>query len=72
MYKFIENINKDDYTAFYLKNKACFMQSYEWGQFNKISRNQTPHYVGLMKDKEIVCAALLLEKKGIFNLRTSI
>lgn len=68
MYQFIENIDKDKYTDFYLKNNACFMQSYEWGQFNKISRNQTPHYVGLMKNKQIVCEALLLEKKGVFNL----
>lgn len=68
MYEFIENISEKDYTEFYLKNKACFMQSYEWGQFNKISRNQTPHYVGLKKNKKIVCEALLLEKKGVFNL----
>ena len=68
MYKFVENIEKDEYIDFYLKNNACFMQSYEWGQFNKISRNQTPHYVGIIKDKELVCATLLLEKKGIFNL----
>ena len=68
MYEFIENIEKEKYINFYLENNACFMQSYEWGQFNKISRNQVPHYVGLMKDKKIVCETLLLEKKGICNL----
>lgn len=68
MYQFIENIDKNKYIEFYLKNKACFMQSYEWGQFNKISRNQIPHYVGLTKNNKIVCEALLLEKKGILNL----
>ena len=45
MYQFIENIDKDKYTAFYSKNNACFMQSYEWGQFNKISRNVNSHFI---------------------------
>lgn len=68
MYQFIKNIDKQKYMSFYSKNNASFMQSYEWGEFNKISRNQIPHYVGLTDGKNIVCEALLLQKKGMFGL----
>lgn len=63
MYQFVSDIKKDEYKKFYIDNNACFMQSYEWGEFNKVSRNQIPHYVGLKKDGNIICEALLLEKR---------
>ena len=63
MYEFIDNIAEKEYMNFFHKNNASFMQSYNWGQFNRSARNQIPHYVGLKKNNKIVCEALLLEKK---------
>lgn len=60
-------IDKEQYKDFYSKNAQSFMQSYEWGEFNKIGRNQIPHYVGLIEDGKVLCEALLLEKR-MFNL----
>lgn len=63
--KFIYDIDKDRYNEFVLNNKKShFLQSYEWGQFAKLEKNLTPHYVGLVdKSNNLVSAALLLEKK---------
>lgn len=63
--KFIENVEKNRYEKF-VKNhkKSHFLQSYAWGEFAKKSKNLTPYYVGLEdKKKNLVAAALLLEKK---------
>lgn len=62
---FIENIKKEKYENF-VKNhpKSHFLQSYAWGQFAKKEKNLIPHYVGLENEKkELLAAALLLEKK---------
>jgi len=46
------------------KTKSHFLQSLSWGEFAKIKKNLTPHYLGLVNEKdEIVAATLLLEKK---------
>lgn len=66
--KFNNNISKEKYEQFYLENNGHFMQSYAWGQFNIKGRNQIPHYVGLEENNKILCAALLLEKKGPLGL----
>lgn len=60
---FIENIDKERYVTFYHEQHASFMQSYEWGIFNIESRHQIPHYVGMEENGNILCEALLLEKK---------
>jgi len=51
------------------KTKSHFLQSLSWGEFAKIKKNLTPHYLGLVNEKdEIVAATLLLEKKLPLNL----
>lgn len=62
------NISKERYEKFYLENKGHFMQSYAWGQSNIKGRGQNPHYVGLEQNGNILCEALLLEKKGPMGL----
>ncbi len=42
------------------------MQSYDFGQIRK-EKHFIPHYVGLKENNQLVCAALLLEKKLIMN-----
>lgn len=65
---FNDHIEKETYQAFCKKMNSDFMQSYEWGQFQIKGRGQIPHYVGLENDKkELVCATLLLERKGPFG-----
>lgn len=66
--KFNSNITKEKYQQFYLENNGHFMQSYPWGQFNIKGRGQIPHYVGLEENDNILCEALLLEKKGPLGL----
>ena len=63
--KFICDIDKKKYNEFVLNNKKShFLQSYEWGEFARIEKNLTPHYVGLVDESNnLVCTALLLEKK---------
>ncbi len=66
---FIENIKKERYEKFVIGHKKShFLQSYAWGQFAKKEKKLIPHYVGLENDKkELVAAALLLEKKLPFG-----
>lgn len=62
---FIENIDKAKYEKF-VKNhpKSHFLQSYAWGNFAKLEKNLTPHYVGLVdENNNLQATALLLEKK---------
>lgn len=68
MHKFVTNLKREEYSNFFKKSKACFMQSYEWGIFCKHSKNQEPHYVGIKDGDKIICEALLLEKKGPLGL----
>lgn len=63
--KFINNLTKTQYQELYQKYPAAnFMQTYEWGQVIKNTRNQVPMYVGLEDDNgELLAGALLLKKK---------
>ena len=66
--EFIEDIEKDEYEKFVLKNnKSHFLQSYDWGVFSKKNKNVTPYYVGLKDKNKLVATALLLERKLILN-----
>ncbi len=67
----LKNIEKEEFDKFVKnhKTKSHFLQSLSWGEFSKIKKNLTPHYLGLVNDKEeIVAATLLLEKKLPLNL----
>ncbi len=63
--KFITDIDKNKFEEFVTNNiKSHFLQSYKWGEFSKLKKNLIPHYVGMVNENdELVCAALLLEKK---------
>lgn len=64
--KFIVDIDKKKYEKFVSNHplKSHFLQSYAWGEFARASKNQTPHYVGMIDDKKnLVATALLLERK---------
>lgn len=61
--EFVTNIEEKEYEKFVSNNnKSHFMQSYYWGEVMK-NKKFTPHYVGLKEDGELICTALLLEKK---------
>lgn len=65
--EFINNLSKEEYEEFVSHNKDHhFMQSYDFGQIRR-EKNFIPHYVGLKENNQLVCAALLLEKKLIMN-----
>ena len=67
--EFVKNIEKDEYNKFVSNHrKSHFLQSYEWGEFAKLEKNLTPHYVGLKDKGKLVCASLLLEKHLPLNL----
>ena len=67
----LNNIEKEKFDEFVVshKTKSHFLQSLSWGEFAKIKKNLTPHYLGLINDNnEIVAATLLLEKKLPMNM----
>lgn len=68
--KFIEDIKEKDYRKFFNKTKnAHFLQSFEWGQVQKETRNQIPCYVGVIDDNNnLMAVALLLKKKTPLNM----
>ena len=62
----LKNIEKDKFDKYVEnhKEKSHFLQSLAWGEFAKIKKNLTPHYLGLVDENdEILGATLLLEKK---------
>lgn len=63
--RFITEVEEKEYREFTQNHpKSHFLQSYEWGQFCRRVKNQTPHYVGMKDDNEhLVATALILEKK---------
>ncbi|MBQ3307486.1 MAG: peptidoglycan bridge formation glycyltransferase FemA/FemB family protein [Bacilli bacterium] len=66
----LENIEKERFDKYVEnhKTKSHFLQSLSWGEFCKIQKKQTPHYLGLVDEKNnIVAATLLLEKKLPLN-----
>lgn len=68
-YKFIENINKEEYEDFVENHptKSHFMQSYYFGQINR-TKGFIPHYVGMKEKGKIVATALLLQKNIYKNI----
>ena len=66
---FLKAVEKKRYDTFVANHseKSHFMQSVAWGELNALERSMTPHYVGMEdKDKNLVAAALLLERKPFF------
>ena len=63
--KFLEDVAKEKYQSFTSNHeKSHFLQSYEWGEFCKKIKGQTPHYVGMTDDNgQLVATALILERK---------
>jgi len=64
--KFVEKVDKAEFDSFVASHpqKAHFMQSSGWGEFNKVERDLTPYYVGLIDEEEnLIAAALLLKRK---------
>ena len=62
----LTNIEKEKYDEFVAthKKKSHFLQSLSWGELALAKKNLTPHYLGLIDDKDnVVASALLLEKK---------
>ena len=61
----LRSISKTDFDN-YTKNEkvnAHFMQTSAWGEFEKVTNNTTPHYLGLINENnEIVAATLLIEE----------
>ena len=67
--KFIDNVNEQEYDNFLNNSKeAHFMQTKEFGEIRK-SKGFIPHLVGLKDNNNLVCTALLLEKKLPYNLK---
>ncbi len=65
--EFVSELSKEEYESFVSHaKKTHFMQSYAFGEIRK-SKGFTPHYVGLKENGELVCSALLLEKKLLFG-----
>ena len=66
----LKNIDKEKFDTYVKehKTKSHFLQSLSWGEFAKIKKGLTPHYLGLINEKdELVGATLLLEKKLPMN-----
>ena len=57
--------DKEEYDN-YIRNhqyKSHFLQSLSWGEFAKVKKNLTPHYLGLTdEENQIIAATLLLEE----------
>ena len=61
--EFITNLSKIEYDKFVSNHpKSHFLQSYNWGEFAKIEKNLTPHYVGLKENGKLIATTLLLQK----------
>lgn len=61
----LKNIDKNKFDDFVKEHptKSHFLQSLSWGEFAKVKKKLTPHYVGLVNEEDnLVGAALLLEK----------
>ena len=64
--RFIPNVEKERYDSFVIAHpqKSHFMQSWAWGELNRLTRGMTPYYVGLENDEgQLQAAALLLLRK---------
>ena len=67
--EFIKDLKENEYRDFWRQTpNNHFMQSYEWGQIQKKSRDQIPCYIGLKDKNKLVATALLLKKKTPLNM----
>ena len=67
--EFIKDLKEKEYRDFWRQTpNAHFMQSYEWGQVQKKSRDLIPCYIGLKDNDKLVAAALLLKKRTPLNM----
>ncbi len=67
--EFIKDLKENEYRDFWRQTpNNHFMQSYEWGQVQKKSRDQIPCYIGLKDKNKLVATALLLKKKTPLNM----
>ena len=67
--EFIKDLSEKEYRSFWRKTpNNHFMQSYEWGQVQKESRDLIPCYIGLKDKDKLVATALLLKKKTPLNM----
>jgi len=65
--EFVEDISKTEYEEFINSvPKSHFMQSYTFGKIRE-TKGFVAHHVGLKKGKDLICTALLLEKKLPFG-----
>ena len=57
-------LEKNEYEKFVKNNpyKSHFLQSYDWGELVKKERGLIPYYLGLVDNKKIISATLLLKK----------
>lgn len=62
---FSDNIDKNEYEEFVLhnKDKAHFLQSKNWGEFQEKVNNRKAYFTGVYKDNKLVATCLLLERK---------
>lgn len=61
----LRSISKTEFDNYVTKNKlkTHFMHSSSWGEFEKVTRNLTPYYLGLIDENDkIIAATLLLEE----------
>ncbi len=58
-------LEKEKFDSYVLNHpqKSHFLQSAIWGEFSEKEKKQTPFYLGLFDDENLVGAALLLQKK---------
>ena len=62
--KFITNLEEEEYVNFFNSQRdAHFLQSYAWGQTQKLNRGYIPYYVGVKDDNNQVLACGLLLKR---------
>ena len=67
--EFIKDLSGKEYRSFWRKTpNNHFMQSYEWGQVQKESRDLIPCYIGLKDKDKLVATALLLKKRTPLNM----
>ena len=67
----LRSISKKDYDKYSKKNIdiTSFMHSSAWGEFEKVTNNVTPHYLGLINENnKVVAATLLLEEHLPLNI----
>ncbi len=61
-------LNEKEYKEFTKKNKAHFLESYEWGIVSKY-RGYKVYYLGLKDEDTIKASALVLEKNLVFSYK---